>query len=220
MSWFQGRPLRLAGFVLIALALVAAVAGGVVSLNGGNGGDTASPSPTSETPPPGDTGSPQNPPPASPPPGSPEVLPPTQPGPSTPPPGDPNNPQNPPPGQPGQPVPPAPGAGTPEEQAAAKWVTVRVYNNSTIHGLAARAGDDFRSQGWVVAETSNYSGGIIPTTTAYFRPGVADEETAARALGAAFGMRVEPRFEGIAGSSGGVIVIVTNDYGSADTKGK
>ncbi|UJW34806.1 LytR C-terminal domain-containing protein [Saccharothrix sp. AJ9571] len=220
MSWFQGRPLRMAGFVLIALALVAAVAGGVVSLNGGNGGDTASPSPTSETPPPGDTGNPQDPPPASPPPGSSEVLPPTQPGPSTPPPGDPNNPQNPQNPPPGQPVPPAPGGGTPEEQAAAKWVTVRVYNNSTIHGLAARAGDDFRSQGWVVAETSNYSGGIIPTTTAYFRPGVADEETAARALGAAFGMRVEPRFEGIAGSSGGVIVIVTNDYGSADTKGK
>ncbi|MBN6034942.1 LytR C-terminal domain-containing protein [Amycolatopsis sp. 195334CR] len=211
MSWIQGRPLRLAGLVLIGLALVAAVAGGVTALSGGNGGDTAAPT---STPPPGDSGSAQNPPPSEVPPSPPassEVPPPSSAAPPTPPASTP---------PPGEPVPPPAPGGTPEDQAAAKWVTVRVYNNSTIHGLAARAGDDFRAQGWNVAETSNYSGGIIPTTTAYFRPGVADEETAARALGAAFGMRVEPRFEGIAGSSGGVIVIVTNDYRGATTKGK
>jgi hypothetical protein len=58
---------------------------------------------------------------------------------------------------------------------------------------------------------SNYSSGIIPVTTAYFRPGT-DEEAAARALGIEFGLRAEPRFEGIQNSAPGVIVIVTNNY--------
>ena len=96
---------------------------------------------------------------------------------------------------------------------------MRVYNNSTIHGLAATAADDFRGSGWNVAEVSNYSAGIIPVTTAYYRPGT-DEETAAKALAAEFGLRAEARFDGIKESSPGVIVIVTNNYKTKASGGK
>ena len=89
---------------------------------------------------------------------------------------------------------------------------VRVYNNSTIRGLAARAAQDMRAAGWSVPEVGNYSGGIIPTTTVYY-----DDEgqrSAADALGESFGMRIEPRFEGIQDAAPGLIMIVTNDYSS------
>ncbi|GEL17070.1 LytR C-terminal domain-containing protein [Pseudonocardia asaccharolytica] len=88
---------------------------------------------------------------------------------------------------------------------------VRVYNNSTITELAARAADDFRGAGWQVETVANYPSGVIPTTTVYYRPGTG-EQAAAQALGRDFGMRVEPRFEGLTDASPGLIVIVTNDY--------
>jgi hypothetical protein len=106
----------------------------------------------------------------------------------------------------------------PADQAAAKWVPVRVYNNSTISGLAARAAADLRADGWNVAEISNYPYGIIPTTTAFYTPGT-DEETAAKAIASWFNMKAEPRFEGIQDASPGVIVIVTNDYQGLRAKG-
>ena len=88
---------------------------------------------------------------------------------------------------------------------------VRVYNNSTIAGLAARAAADFRSAGWPVEEVGNYPFGIIPTSTVYYRPGTG-EQPAAAALGSEFGLRVAPRFPGLDDASPGLIVIVTNDY--------
>lgn len=94
---------------------------------------------------------------------------------------------------------------------AVKSISVRVYNNSNIKGLANRAAEDLRADGWNVVETGNYSDGVIYTTTAYYTPGTG-EKSAAEAIGAEFGMRVEPRFDGIKDSSPGVIVIVTRDY--------
>jgi hypothetical protein len=88
---------------------------------------------------------------------------------------------------------------------------VRVYNNSTITGLAARAADDFRADGWQVEKVSNYPSGIISTSTVYYRPGTS-EQSAASSLGSQFGLRVEPRFTGIDDATPGLIVIVTNDY--------
>ena len=93
----------------------------------------------------------------------------------------------------------------------AQSLPLRVYNNSTIAGLAARAADDLRNAGWNVAEVGNYGSGVIATTTVYFRPGT-DEEGPAKQLAAQFQMRAEPRFEGIANAPAGVVVIVTNDY--------
>ncbi len=88
---------------------------------------------------------------------------------------------------------------------------VRVYNNSTITGLAARAAADFRNNGWTVTAVSNYPSGKIPTSTVYYRPGTV-EQAGAEAMGKEFGMRAEPRFAGLDEASPGLIVIVTNDY--------
>ncbi|QWF81600.1 LytR C-terminal domain-containing protein [Amycolatopsis sp. CA-230715] len=220
MSFFDGmsRPFRLGGIVLIGVAVLAAVVGTTVALTGNDSDqNNAAPSPSSSappnqaSPPPGQPSSP--PASSSPPPSSSSATPPPSSPPASPAPGQPGGP--PAPGQPGG----QPGDTGSNQQVVAKWVTVRVYNNSMIHGLAARAADDLRRQGWNVAEVSGYPSGIIPTTTAFFRPGT-DEEAAAKALAASFGMRAEPRFQGIQQSSPGVIVIVTNDYkGSANNKG-
>jgi hypothetical protein len=207
MSVFSGlsRPLKAAGVALIAVAVAAAIVGGITVLNSGSSNDNAapggpsSPASSSSTPTSSSVSSPVAPPPAS------------SSSPSAPPPS--STPTSPQPG--GTPSPGQPGAGT---QDPAKLVTLRVYNNSTIKGLAARAADDFRAQGWTVAEVSNYPDGVIPKTTAYYRPGT-DEETAAKALAAAFGMESAARFDGIASSSPGVIVIVTNNYQSGGKSG-
>ncbi|WP_027945730.1 LytR C-terminal domain-containing protein [Amycolatopsis taiwanensis] len=192
MTFLKGlsRPVRLAGFALIGVALVALVIGTMTAMNGGSS-QTAAP-PASDTTQPS-TGS--------------ELPPTSSPAPASPPANGATSPAGPPTQPPAQSAPANPGA----DQEQAKWVPVRVYNNSTITGLAARAADNFRSDGWNVAESGNYPYGIIPHSTAYFTPGT-DEETAAKALAAAFGLRAEPRFEGIENSSPGVIVIVTNDF--------
>ena len=87
---------------------------------------------------------------------------------------------------------------------------LRVYNNSLIGGLAARARDDFEQAGWTVTEIGGYPG-VIPTSTVYYTPGTNEEEQA-QELGREFGLRVEPRFAGIANSSPGIIVIITKEY--------
>jgi hypothetical protein len=111
------------------------------------------------------------------------------------------------------------GSGTNDRVAAgsggapAARAPLRVYNNSRVEGLAARAAEDFRQAGWVVTDIGPYGDGVIPITTVYYRPGT-DEEAPARALATQFGLRVEPRFDGIRDSSPGVIVIVTREYGT------
>ncbi|MFE9743807.1 LytR C-terminal domain-containing protein [Saccharothrix saharensis] len=122
-----------------------------------------------------------------------------------------------PPGTTSAPTPPsANAAGTttetpPPPVTTTPKVPVRVYNNSTTQGLAARASDDVQRAGWEVAEKGNYSSGNIPTTTVYFRPGT-EEEASARELARILNARVEPRFDGIQSAHPGIIVIVTNDY--------
>ena len=90
---------------------------------------------------------------------------------------------------------------------------MRVYNNSTIGGLAAGAAEDFRRAGWTVDEVANYpsSSGIIRTSTVYYRPGTGEQGSAER-LGSWFGLRAAPRFAGLTEASPGLIVIVTNEY--------
>lgn len=124
------------------------------------------------------------------------------------------------PGVPGpsmSPVPPIPGspqAGGGSQSGAGEQesqITVRVYNNSMIQGLASRAADDFRRAGYVVAEVGNYPSGIIPTTTVYYEPGT-PEQAQAEQIAAAFGARAEPRFSGIEDAAPGLIAIITDDY--------
>ncbi|MGH3452173.1 MAG: LytR C-terminal domain-containing protein [Haloechinothrix sp.] len=206
------RPMRAAGFALLGIAVVATVIGTASAISGDGPSQSAEPAETAPgEPAPGRTTTGQDAP------GTGEgPAPTTGDAPTT------TEPE----GVPGTSYPtgrpdenggestkaPRPG-GTDKTQAAdpAHSVPVRVYNNSTVRDLAALAADDLKSEGWKVVDVGNYSDGIIPTTTAYYRPGT-DEEAAARAIAEAFGMRVEPRFDGIKDSSAGVIVIVTKDY--------
>jgi hypothetical protein len=186
------RRKRTAGIALIALAVMAATIGVVLALTRGGQITVAKPStatPTQQLPPPRPTAIPFPPPVISTtaeaiPPAAPEIV---------------------------------PAETAPLEQAApaggkgASRGEVRVYNNSTIRGLAARAASDFSAAGWTVVEVGNYPWGIIPTSTVYYLEGT-DQQAGAESIAAEFGMRVEPRFSGIAQASPGIIVIVTNDY--------
>ncbi|WP_243417950.1 LytR C-terminal domain-containing protein [Actinomycetospora cinnamomea] len=107
----------------------------------------------------------------------------------------------------------APGAADAGPPAVTSAVTVRVYNNSTIIGLADRAADELRRRGWNVVEVGNYPYGVIPVSTVYFRVGT-EEEHAARVLAEQFGVRAMPRFEGIRDASPGLILIATRDWGA------
>jgi LytR cell envelope-related transcriptional attenuator len=97
--------------------------------------------------------------------------------------------------------------------SSATRAPLRVYNNSTVTGLAARAAGDFRNAGWTVTEIGGFPGADLPTSTVYYRPGT-NEEAAAQEIGRAFGLKVEPRFPAIEQASPGVIVIVTKEYRS------
>lgn len=186
------RPGRAVGLVLIGLAVIAAVLG-VITLIDGDGANPPSGSPPSSQPSqpaatttestPGGGGQPTQ---TGQPPASTTAVPP--------------------------PVTTTTAAAQPPPPPNPRQAAVRVFNNGTVSGLAAQAARDFRNDGWNVVEVGNYSQGIIPTTTAYFRQGT-DEEAAARALAEKFNMRAEQRFPGIANSSPGVIVMITNDYG-------
>lgn len=203
MSIFDGlsRPVRAAGLGLLAVAVIAAVIGGVTLVVSDDGtGETAAEG-TSQAQPTAGVPSANSP-------G--QSASPTSAGSRT--------------GEPSASAAPTSASTPPDggdkggDEEAARDIPVRVYNNSTIRGLANRAGDELRSSGWNVVETGNYSGGIIPTTTVYYRSGT-DEEAAATMLASQFGLRVEPRFRGIADSSPGLIVIVTRDYeGTANVK--
>ncbi|MBB5853289.1 LytR C-terminal domain-containing protein [Amycolatopsis umgeniensis] len=208
MSLFSGlsRPMKAAGLALVGVAVIAAVIGAITLTSGGGDSDTATPPGTTPTTsdgatPPSSTGSP----PASSPPAS--TAPPSSPPASSAPPASQ-------PGQTGQPGPSQPGG---DQQASHKWVTVRVYNNSLIQGLAEQAAKDFRASGWNVSEVKGYPG-KLPETVAYYRPGT-DEEAAAKALALEFGFRAEPRFAEIQHIGPGVIVIVTKDYKVNDKSG-
>jgi hypothetical protein len=107
-------------------------------------------------------------------------------------------------------VPPDAAGSVPVGDVGSVRGNVRVYNNSTIHGLAARAARDLGAAGWTVVEVGNYARGTIPATTVYYQEGT--DQSVADALATEFGMRVERRFPGIANAGAGLIVIVTNDY--------
>jgi len=220
-------PLRVGGIALLGVGVIAAFAG-LITTTQGNGNGTVAQAPTAsagvlESAAP--AAAPTEPAVASPPPDAARVAP----APATPfvagPTGDgtavgaapPASPVPAPAPAPVEPAPPAVAAPAPAPapggSSSVPHGPLRVYNNSLIQGLAARAAADFRSAGWTVAEIGGYPGATIPTSTVYYRPGT-DEQTVAQEIGRAFGLRVEPRFAGIQSASPGVIVIVTREYRS------
>ncbi|TSD99403.1 LytR family transcriptional regulator [Skermania sp. ID1734] len=88
-----------------------------------------------------------------------------------------------------------------------KSIPVRVLNNTTVSGLAARTADKLRAQGYNVTEVSNYSTGDIPKTTVYYSNS-SGEKAEAEAIAQLLGASAQPRFAGIANASPGVIVIL------------
>ncbi|WP_224387084.1 LytR C-terminal domain-containing protein [Pseudonocardia sp. ICBG1293] len=227
-------PLKIAGIALVGVGVVAAVVGLIGVTGGGeDGGNQAAPPPPSASaepaPAPGQDGTDGATPGdgtepgtgATPAPGTPGEVSPFTPGaPGT-------------PGSPGYdgagpavappPAPAGPGAAgqggsgpgaAGEGSAVAARPVVRIYNNSTVRGLAEKAAGEFRSNGWTVSQVQNYSQGVIPTTTVYYRQGTA-EKAAAEEIATKFGIRAEPRFDGIQDATPGVIVIVTRDFSAA-----
>ncbi|MGW4768067.1 LytR C-terminal domain-containing protein [Nocardia sp. NPDC004278] len=96
---------------------------------------------------------------------------------------------------------------TPSTTTANRAVPVRVLNNSTVPGLAARTANELTTNGWTVAEVGNYPGPNISNTTVYYgnSPG---EKEAALAIADELGVTAEPR---AAGSGSGVTVVVTGN---------
>jgi hypothetical protein len=188
-----GRPARLAGLGLLALAAIALVIGLISWIGGGS-----KPEDSANNPPASSAGS--TPPPAT--------TAPSSETPQPPPPSSPASSAVPPPASSSAAPPPAQ---SPGNNPPAHSQEVRVLNNSLIAKLAENAADDFRGSGFNVVNVGNYSGGTIAVTTVYFRPGT-DEEADAKALAKEFGLRVEPRFDGIKDATPGIIVIVTREY--------
>ncbi|MCS7478869.1 LytR C-terminal domain-containing protein [Umezawaea endophytica] len=195
------HPARAAGFALLGVALVALVIGVFTLFTGSDGDQTATGSSSSQPPPASGTSSESVAPPASTEPPAATTSAPTTTTETAPPASSAAAPT-------GATTPP------PDGQPTVAKPPVRVYNNSTISGLAARVAEDVERSGWTVAGTGNYSQGQIPTTTVYYRPGT-DEEESAKALAAVMQARVEARFDGIQDAHDGIIVIVTNDYKGA-----
>ena len=222
-------PLRVAGIALLGVGVIAALAGLITSTQGESNGTVAQ-APTSSSQvldPTGQAAPPTAPVIASPPSEVPSATTPFVPGPT----GDgtavgaaPSAAPEPAPAEPAAPAPapaiaapaPAPAGGGQEAGgtgSSAAREPLRVYNNSKIQGLAARAAGDFRDAGYTVSEIGGYPGATIPTSTVYYRPGTG-EQAAAQEIGLTFGLRVEPRFSGIQSATPGVIVIVTKEYQS------
>jgi len=192
---------RLGGFALIGVGALAAVVGTATLVSGGSE-DAAAPAP-----PPNAAPLPPLPPQPQPAP-APQPEKPAEPPQAQQPPEQPPSPEQP-PAPPAEPPRQDPGAGQVQQQ---QHVRVRVYNNSTIKGLAARAAQDFRTAGYEVPEVGNFARGTIPTTTVYYRPGT-DEELQARELATLIQAEAKPRFPGAAPDNApGLIAIITNDY--------
>jgi hypothetical protein len=88
-----------------------------------------------------------------------------------------------------------------------------VLNNSTVAGLADRAAAAAERRGWRVAQVGNFAG-RLPVSTAYYTPGNAVEERAARQLAAEFPQvgQVLPRYPGLPPTPAGVVLVVTRDW--------
>lgn len=185
----MGRSgLRTGGFVLLGLAVVLLVAG-LVSLRADDGHSSAQGATTSTT-------APTTEPPTTQPSTTTAAPAPTTQAPTT--------------QAPTTPAPPPTTVAPPTDPRTTTGVVV--LNNSTVTGLASRAAEDVRADGWTVREVGNLTG-RTPTTTVYYPEGRAD---AARALAAAVGVGVggvQPRPDGLPGPGEALVLVVTSDFG-------
>ena len=95
------------------------------------------------------------------------------------------------------------------------FLPVTVLNNSPelTAGLATRVAAALEAGGWPIVELINYDTTQLEETTAFFTPGNAEEEAAARSLVAQFpdiSGGAQPRFDGLAGT--GLTVAAVGDW--------
>ena len=89
-----------------------------------------------------------------------------------------------------------------------KSIPVRVLNNSTVAGLAAKTGATLTANGWKVNSTGNYATSVLSKTTVFYENSPHQQATA-EAIAGQLGGIAEPRTAALAGSAPGIIVIVT-----------
>ncbi len=94
--------------------------------------------------------------------------------------------------------------------AQAKQMPVRVYNNSTVEGLAGNTASTLETDGWSIDHVGNYNEGEVPHSAVYYGD-ARGEKAAAQKVASELGLPAEPRFAGISDASPGVIVILTAD---------
>lgn len=184
----QLSPARLAGFVLIGVAVVAVGLGVFALASNGSSGPSASGTPT--TPPNTATGLTSG---AASSTSTPTPSPSTTTAPSST--GSPTSIAPPPPTVPSNQPPPVP---------------VLVYNNSLIQGLAKRAAGEFRAAGFDVTYVGSYPYSNLPTTTAFYTTPA--EQQIANQLAQRFHMQVQPEGPAFATYPPGVLVILTKDF--------
>jgi hypothetical protein len=89
--------------------------------------------------------------------------------------------------------------------------SVKVLNNSTVSGLAARVANELRGKHWKITSVGNLQG-VVPETTVYYPAG---ERAAAKHLAREFTSirRVAPATSASLGSHGrGLTLVVTRDW--------
>ena len=108
---------------------------------------------------------------------------------------------------------PPPTTGAPSTLPPVARAPLTVLNNSTIAGLADRAAAAAERRGWQIAQVGNFAG-RLPVSTAYYTPGNAAEERAARQLAAEFPKigQVLPRYAGLPPTPAGIVLVVTRDW--------
>jgi hypothetical protein len=90
----------------------------------------------------------------------------------------------------------------------ANQADVRVYNISSMEGVAGRTRDELTAAGFRVTEVGNLTVPDVPATTVYYTD-ADDEHATADAVGQKLGAPVEPRIPALNDQPPGVIVLVT-----------
>ncbi|MQY23768.1 LytR C-terminal domain-containing protein [Nocardia macrotermitis] len=91
-----------------------------------------------------------------------------------------------------------------------KSIPVRVLNNSTVAGLAAKTGAKLTANGWNVTSTGNYATSVLSKTTVFYENSPHQQATA-QAIASQLGGIAAPRTSALSGQAAGIIVIVTGD---------
>ncbi|MEJ6013120.1 LytR C-terminal domain-containing protein [Corynebacterium sp. H127] len=109
------------------------------------------------------------------------------------------------------PTPSTPAAAPAANAAAGPAPKVQALNNSTVQGLANRVADELKKQGYSDIESGNFPNEVLPKSVAFFTPGNAAEEQAARNIADKLGVTAQPRIDALKDKPAGVILVITED---------